>query len=197
AFAGTPDTISGRLSGRIDLAGEGMEAGAVGRTTRGTVRVDIADGIVRRLGLLRAVVVATAMRANASPTSAIGETDEPFSNLGATLTVENGVARTSDLTFESDDVSLTAQGSVELDGDPITLTGRIQLSEQLTKEGGTDLARYTQEQGRVTLPVAITGSADGLSVSIGVGEMMQRAIRNRATEETQRAIQRGLGGLFR
>jgi len=197
AFAGAPDTISGRLSGRIDLTGEGMEAGAVGRTTRGTVRVDIADGIVKRLGLVRAVVIATAMRANTNATAAIGETDEPFSRLGTTLTVENGVARTNDLLFESDDLSLTAQGAIELDGDPVTLTGRIQLSEQLTKEGGTDLARYTQEQGRVTVPVAITGSADGLSVRIGVGEMMQRALRNRATEEAERAIQRGLGGLFR
>lgn len=50
AFAGSPDTISGRLSGRIDLKGRGVEAGSVARTTAGTVRVDVADGIVRTWG---------------------------------------------------------------------------------------------------------------------------------------------------
>jgi uncharacterized protein involved in outer membrane biogenesis len=197
AFAGSPDTLSGRLSGRIDLTGRGLEAGTVGQTTRGTVRLDIVDGIVKRLGLVRAVVIATAMRAETGTPSDMGSADEPFSDLGATLTVENGVARTGDLRFESEDLSVTAQGAIGLDGNPITLTGRMQLSEQLTKEGGTDLARYTQEQGRVTLPVTISGSADNLSVRVDVGEMMQRAIRNRATEEAQKAIERNLGGLLR
>lgn len=111
--------------------------------------------------------------------------------------MDKGIARTGDLRFESEDITVTAQGAMGLNGDSVTLTGRVQLSEQLTREGGTDLARYTQEQGRVTLPVTITGSAQGLSVRIDVSEMMQRAMRNRAEEEVKRAIQRGLGGILR
>jgi len=190
AFAGQPDALSGRMSGRIDLRGRGMDAASVAETTRGTVRVDVVDGIVKNLGLVRAIVIATAMRADTGTPVNRGAADEPFRNLGATLTVENGTARTGDLRFESDDLSVTAQGAIALDGDPITLTGRVQLSEQLTREGGTDLARYTQEQGRVTLPVTITGSAAGFSVRVDVGEMMQRAIRNRAEEEVKRTIER-------
>ncbi len=197
AFAGSPGVVSGRLASRIDLRGAGFEAGRVAQTTRGTIRADIADGVVSNLGLVRAIVIATANRAESSASSGTGSTDEPFSRLGATLTVENGVARTDDLHFESDDLSVDAQGAIALDGDPITLTGRVRLSEQLTKEGGTDLARYTQEQGRVTLPVTITGSAGGLSVRVDVGEMMQRAIRNRAEEEAKRAIERNLRGILR
>lgn len=192
AFAGAPGAISGRLTGHLELSGRGLDAAAVNETARGTVRLNIADGVVKGLGLVRAVVLATSMRADGG--TAIGaagtRVDEPFSSLAATLAIGGGLAQTKDLRLESKDLLVTAQGAIGLDGDPVNLTGRLQLSEQLTREGGTDLARYTQERGRVTLPVTIGGSAGNLSVRLALGEMMQRAIRNRANEETQRAIDR-------
>jgi uncharacterized protein involved in outer membrane biogenesis len=190
AFAGSPGTISGQLSGRLDLTGRGTNAAAVAESTRGTVRLSAVDGVVQRLGLLRAIVLATAMRAEPAASPSTGSTDEPFRTLDATLTVENGLARTGDLRFESENLTMTAQGAIGVDGDPIALTGRVQLSEALTRQGGTDLARYTQEQGRVTLPVTISGSAGALAVRIDVGNILQRAIRNRAEEEAKRAIER-------
>lgn len=56
--------------------------------------------------------------------------------------------------------------------------------------------RYTQEEGRVTLPATITGSADAPSVRIDVADMARRAVRNRANEEAQKLLKKGLGSLF-
>src|SRR5438093_12595189 len=40
-FAGSPNTITGRLTGKVDLAGRGMAADAAGKSAHGTVRADI------------------------------------------------------------------------------------------------------------------------------------------------------------
>jgi uncharacterized protein involved in outer membrane biogenesis len=198
AFAGTPGVATGRLSGKIDLAGAGADAASAIKTVRGTARIDVVDGIVKKLGLVRNVVIATSMKEGATKQAMSGgSTDEPFTRLGATLRMANGVATTDDLRFESKDLLLTAAGNVRLDASSVNLAGRVQLSDELTKQAGSDLARYTAEQGRVTLPATITGPADNLSVKIDVTDMAKRAITNRATEEAEKQLKKGLGGLLR
>jgi uncharacterized protein involved in outer membrane biogenesis len=196
-FAGRPDSITGRLSGRIDLTGRGADATAAIQSARGTARVDITDGIIKSLGLVRTVIVATSMRADAG-SSARGESrDERFSRLGATLAIANGLASSDDVMMQSENFRLRAGGTLRLDGSAVNLRGQVQLSDELSKQAGRDLVRYTQEEGRVTLPAAITGSAGNLQVRVDVADIMKRAIRNRANEEVKKAIKRGLGDLFR
>jgi uncharacterized protein involved in outer membrane biogenesis len=196
AFAGNPGTITGRLSGKLNLSGRGTEASSVMNATRGTVRVDIVDGVIKNLGLIRSVVVATSGRADAAGAGGRAR-DEPFTKLGATLTVSGGSASTQDLRFESKDLQLAAAGAFRLDGSRIDLTGHVQLSDELSKQAGRDLVRYTQEQGRVTLQATITGSADAPHVQIDIANVAKRALTNRANEEAQKALKKGLRGLFK
>jgi uncharacterized protein involved in outer membrane biogenesis len=196
AFAGSPGTISGRLSGTINLAGRGADLSTAIKTARGAVRVQVIDGVVKHLGLVRSIVIATSMRADAAPQAA-ESTDERFTRLTSTLNVSNGTASTEDLRFESADVLLTAGGRLRLDGSDMSLAGKVQLSDALTAQAGRDLVRYTQEQGRVTLPVTIAGPAAAPRVRVDVADAAKRAIRNRAEEELKGAIERGLGGLIR
>ena len=86
---------------------------------------------------------------------------------------------------------------MKLDGTAINLQGQVQLSDELSKQAGSDLVRYTQDQGKVTLPATITGSADSPQVRIDVGSMARRAVTNKANEEAQKAITKGLGGFFK
>lgn len=196
AFAGSPGTITGRLSGRLNLTGRGTAASSVMAAARGTARVDVVDGVVKNLGLVRRVVVATSGRADASSADA-GTRDERFTKLGATLAIAGGSARTDDLRFESKDLLLAAAGTVRLDGSAINLAGQVQLSDELSKQAGRDLIRYTQEGGRVTLPVTIAGSADAPQVRIDTAGMARRAVTNRANEEAKKALKKGLSGLFK
>jgi uncharacterized protein involved in outer membrane biogenesis len=196
AFAGSPNTVTGRLSGTVDLAGRGMDAPAVLKTARGSARVDITDGTVKNLGLIQTVVVATSGRADASGKMGGGSRDEPFTRMGATLSIAGGSASTQDLKFESKDIMLSAAGGLKLDGSALNFQGQVQLSDELSKQAGRDLVRYTQDQGRVTLPATITGSADDPQIRIDVASMAKRAITNRATEEAQKAIKKSLGGFL-
>jgi uncharacterized protein involved in outer membrane biogenesis len=194
AFAGTPGVVTGTLSGKIDLTGSGADAATAIKTARGTARLDVVDGIVKKLGLVRNVVIATSMREGATKQALSGgSTDDSFTRLGATMRIANGSASTEDVRFESKDLFLTAAGNVRLDGSAVELAGKVQLSEELSKQAGSDLARYTAEQGRVTLPATITGPADNLSVKIDVADMAKRAITN----EVQKQLKSSLGGLHR
>lgn len=197
-FAGSPNTITGRMSGSVDVAGRGMDATAVSRSARGAMRVAITDGIVKNLGLIQAVVVATSMRTGPldSLKGSTKSRDEPFSRLGGTMTIGGGEATTRDLRLESKDVDLLVTGSVRLDGSAVDLKGVARLSDALSQQAGRDLVRYTQEEGRVTLPATISGSAANPQVRIDVADVATRAVRNRATEEAQKAVKKGLSRMF-
>jgi uncharacterized protein involved in outer membrane biogenesis len=195
-FAGSADTITGRLSGKVDLSGSGTDATSVLRSGKGTARVDITNGVVKRLGLVRTVITATSGRSGAPAASGGVSSDEPFARLGATLAVANGSATTTDLRFESNDLLLAAAGTMAMDGSAMNLVGQLQLSDKLSQQAGRDLVRYTQEQGRATLPVTVTGSAENPQVSIDLESVARRAVTNRATEEAQKAVKKGLGQLF-
>lgn len=196
-FAGSPDTITGRLSGKLSLSGRGIDAASALNSARGTARVDITKGTVKNLGLVRTVVTSASGRSGAPTKSASGPRDESFERLGATLVVANGSASTQDLRFESPDVLLAATGGLRLDGSAINLAGQVQLSDELSQQAGRDLVRYTQEQGRVTLPATITGSADNPQVRIDVAKLATRAITNKATEEAGKALKKNLDSLFK
>jgi uncharacterized protein involved in outer membrane biogenesis len=195
AFVGQSDMMTGRLSGDMDVTGSGLDADAVIRTSAGTVRANVTQGTVKGLGLVRAAVTALSGRADAV-TATPNTGAEPFSRLGGTLALGGGLARTSDLRFESNDVLLSAAGVIALDGSRIELAGPLQLSDALTAQAGRDLVRYTRVDGRVTLPARVSGSAAALEVGIDTAALLKRAITNRATEEAGDAIRRGLGGLL-
>jgi uncharacterized protein involved in outer membrane biogenesis len=205
AFAGSPGTITGTLSGTLDLDGEGLQMEQALRTAHGRSRIDITDGTIAGLHLVRTIVTATSGRGGllASAGAAVVAQNTPggekFSRLGASLQLANGVLETTEVSMVSNDVELSAAGTVRLSSMAADLAGRAQLSAALSQQAGTDLYRYTQEGGRVTLPVTVTGPIRDLAVRVDVGDVAKRAIRNKAAEEAQKLLERklpGLGGLF-
>jgi uncharacterized protein involved in outer membrane biogenesis len=206
AFAGSPNTITGKLGGTLGLQGEGLQMEQALRTARGRARIDITDGTIAGLQLVRTIVTATSGRGGVQNSAGAAVTThgtpgaERFSRFGATLRLANGVIETDDVAMASTDVDLSAAGSLRLAGMTADLAGRAQLSEALSRQAGTDLYRYTQEGGRVTLPVTVTGPIERLSVRVDVGDVALRAMRNRAIEEARKAIERkipGFGDLFK
>jgi uncharacterized protein involved in outer membrane biogenesis len=200
-FAASPDTITGSLAGTVALEGAGLDMERALRTARGTARIDVTDGTIAGLSLVRTAVTSLSGRGGMATSAAAGMQaresgggSERFSRLGATLALGGGVMRTSDLAMTSPDVDLTGTATLNIAAMTLDMRGRLRLSEALSKQGGTDLYRYTQEGGRVTLPVTVTGPLGNLSASVDLGAAATRAIRNKATEEINRAIKRNLPG---
>jgi uncharacterized protein involved in outer membrane biogenesis len=204
AFAESPNTITGTLAGTVALDGTGLEMERALRTSRGTARVDITNGSIAGLALVRSTVLATSGRGGyvasaetAAASRASNGEAERFSRLGATLSLADGVIRTNDFAMTSSDVDLRAAGAVAIANMTAKLQGEVQLSEDLSKKSGTDLYRYAAEDGRITLPVTVSGPLANLAVRIDLAQAASRALRNRATEEINKAIERNLPGGIR
>jgi type II secretion system protein N len=199
AFAGAPGTATGTLSGKVDLTGRGTDAARAMKTVKGSVRLDVTQGVVRNLGLVRSVGAATALSLEGLQRAAAGITDvdEPFTHLGATITVSDGLATTDDLQFDAADLSMTVSGTARLEGGVLNMRAQLQLSEALSREVHQKMLRLSQQEGRVTLPATITGTFADPSVKVDGGAITRRAIVNTATDEAPKLIRKGLGGLIR
>ena len=129
-------------------------------------------------------------RADSQARARTEQGSEAFSRLGLTAAVASGVATTNDVRFESPDVLLAAGGQVRLTDATVRLAGDVQLSETLSKQAGQDLYRFTQKDGRVTLPATVSGPISDLQVTIDMAAATKRALGNKANEELKKALGR-------
>ncbi|MEQ1910425.1 MAG: AsmA-like C-terminal region-containing protein, partial [Vicinamibacterales bacterium] len=196
AFAGNPGVVTGRLAATIDLVGTGIDAATALKTARGSALVSITNGVVQNLALVKSAVAATSLNPQAVIASSQGDRDEPFSEMGATLAIASGTASTQDLRFVSKDILLNAGGGLRLDGTAVTLQGALQMSEELSKQANGTVVRVTQQDGRITLPATVRGTAGKYSIEIDTAGMAKRALTNEAKAQSQQAITRGIGRLL-
>ncbi len=197
AFGGHGDLISGTLSGHVDLIGRGPTAATALKTARGTAQIEVVNGVVRNLGLVRGVGNAASLSLEGLQRAAAGvsDVDERFSRFGATVTVSDGVATTQNLQFDAPDLQMTATGTVKLDASAVNLRGQLQLSESLSQQVPSRMLRLSKDQGRVVLPATITGPAADPIVQIDNGDIARRALVNTATAPAK--APRAIGRIFR
>ena len=103
---------------------------------------------------------------------------------------------TPDLHFVSNDVRLDAGGALRLDGSAVNLQGAVQLSEALTKQANGTLARFTEENGRITLPIMIRGTVQKYSMQIDSASVAKRAVVNEVGSQAADAVRKGVGKLL-
>ena len=196
AFVDSPGVITGKLAGTVDVSGTGLDAVAAMKTARGRAEITVTNGTVKNLALVRAAVAATALDPQAAQKAAQEERDEAFTELGGSLAIFAGTASTPDLHFVSKDIRLDAGGALKLDGSALTLQGQVALSEELTKQANGTLARFTEQDGRITLPITIRGSVAKYSLQIDSASVARRAVTNEVKAQAGAAAKKGIGRLF-
>ena len=88
SFAGSPNTMTGRLKGSLVVSGRGSSGDTVVRTARGNAHLDVSEGTLAGLDLVRAIVVATSGRSDSPGLKSLQDRSgaEPFSRLGGSFT---------------------------------------------------------------------------------------------------------------
>lgn len=198
AYAGSPGLVTGRMSADIDLVGHGIDAATAMKTARGAARLTVVNGTVKNLALVRSAVAATSLNPQAVISAAQGQpVDEPFTEMGGSLSIAAGTASTPDLHFISKDIRLDAGGALKLDGSGVTLQGIVQLSEELSKQANPAIVRALQDNGKITVPAIVRGTAQKYQIEIDTTALARRALTNEAKTQATDAVKRGLGGLLR
>ena len=173
AFGGSPDTITGTLSGEGTFSAQGDDMAAVLASANGRGSASIVDGTIKRLNLVRTVVL---FFGRPAPETAAA-TDQ-FERIDASFSLANQILRADTFSMHSRDADL--RGSVTLNLETRALDGTIDmiLSEELSAQAGTDLARYTQEGNRVVLPASVGGTLEQPRITINAAAALKRGITN-------------------
>lgn len=197
AFTGNPGLMTGRLNGQVDLEGAGLDAAAAMKTARGTGSVAITNGVVKNLALVKSAVAATSLDPQAVIAASQGPHDEPFSELGASLSIAGGTASTPDLHFISPDIRLDAGGALRLDGSAVNLVGTLQLSQALTSQANATFVRVAAQDGRISLPITVRGNTTKYALEIDTASVARRAATNEVKARADQAVKSGIGRLLR
>lgn len=177
-------SMTGTLAGTLSMSGRGSTANDVLRTSTGTARIGVTDGVIPRLELVRTIVLAFGKPSGIPPAGS----GSAFSHLGGTFTLAGQVLRSDDFTLTSRDFDLAGRVTLGVPSGVVNLHANVVLSRELTEQAGTDLRRYAQEDGRVVVPVTITGTVAAPSVGVDVAGVLNRAIQNE--------LKRRVKGLF-
>lgn len=184
AFGGVEGGISGTLSGNGRFTGRGADMSAVLRAASGKGTATIANGTIRGLNLVRAVILFFGRPdADAPPSSG-----ERFTRIAAPFSLARQVLSSEALTLESPDVDVLASGTLAIATKALDARATLILSESLSAQAGTDLGRFTREENRIVLPAAIGGTLGRPRVTIDAAAAVERGLRNE--------MQRRLKGLL-
>jgi uncharacterized protein involved in outer membrane biogenesis len=188
AFGGSPDTISGTLTGAGTFSGDGADVAAVLAGARGMGTMSIASGEIRRLNLVRTVVVFFGKPAENAPAAS-----DKFDRIDATYSLARQVFRADAFSMHSPDVDIVGSGTLTLGNEALDGALDLSLSEALSAQAGTDLRRYTREGNRIVLPARIGGTLSSPRLSIYAAAALKRGLRN----EVERRLKGILGGFSR
>ena len=172
-FGNAKDTITGTLSGAGTFSGSGRDFAAVLAGARGNGTARIANGTMRRLGLVRTIVVFFGKPAADAP----GASDA-FESIDLQFALQNQVFRAEALSLHSRDVDLVGSGTLATATKALGGKFDISLSEALSTQAGNDLQRFTREGNRVVLPANLAGTLENPRVTIDAAAAMKRGLRN-------------------
>jgi hypothetical protein len=183
-FAGQPGSVTGTLNADVSVTGRGTDPSPALASARGQGSAVISNGAIKGLQLVRPIVLAFGKPDAAQPT----EGGERFSRLSATYNLAGGVVSLGALSFESRDVELDGAGTLRVANRALDVRANARLSKELTAQAGRDLIRYTADDGRVTVPVTITGSIEAPQVGVNLAGVAQRAVTNELKRRAGDAI---------
>ena len=189
------DTVTGRLGARFSLrAPAGASLPALVGSARGSVDMEIRDGRMPGIGVIRQVVIRYANRHE--PVVPASGTDA-FSLLKASLTLQAGTAVIDALEMSAEDFDLTGSGTLGLSSGRLSLAVDVILSEALSRQAGRDLYRYARRDNRVVLPAIVGGTLSKPTASLDIGKTAGRALQNRIEDEVKSILDRALKGMKR
>jgi len=177
AFGGSPDTITGTLDGDGTFSAQGADMSSALASANGKGSASIVNGTIKRLDLVRTVVLFFGR-----PAPETAAASDQFERIDTTFSLANQVFRADTFSMHSRDADLGGAVTLTLESGALDGTVDLKLSEELSAQAGTDLARFTREQNRVVLPAKLGGTLEQPRITINAVAALRRGIQNELGE---------------
>jgi len=189
AMATTQVSISGTAGADIGVQGRGWSMSDLTKSLEGTGHVAVKDGKIEGVNLLQEAIsilkVAGISLDNAKVTV--------FSAIETDLAIKQGAVQVQRLSIDSHDFQATGGGTIGFD-QTLNLTVNLNLSQDLSRKiaGSSPAANLAMKEGRLSLPLVITGTAQAPSYGLDM-----KGLTGRIQEQAQKKAEEAVGGLLK
>ena len=159
------------------------------KALEGSSHVAVKDGKVEGVNLLEEAVsilnVAGLSLGNAKATV--------FSTIQTDLAIKQGIIMVQRLLMDSHDFQATGGGTIGFD-QKLNLTMNLNVSQDLSQKiaGLSPVAKLAMKEGRLSLPLTITGTAQAPTYGLDMKKMT-----GKVQEQVQKKAEEALGGLLK
>jgi AsmA protein len=193
--------LTGRGEVHADIRMTGMSEQEIRRSLSGTSRFAFRDGALQGVNIaqiIRDASSALGLGSSKFDTGTPGQTD--FSELGASLTMNNGVIRNDDLHAKSPLLRIEGRGQVDLPKDAIDYRLMTELVGSLAGQGG----KGRDELAGIPIPVRIRGSLADPSYEPDLEDLLRARAqaeidkrKDEVQEKAEKEIRKSLDGVFK
>jgi hypothetical protein len=120
-----------------------------------------------------------------------GASSDHFDRIDAAFGLVRQVIVARALSLRSPDLDVVGQGTLTVPTKAMEGRFDLSLSEALSRQAGTDFARFTREGNRIVLPAIVSGTLSAPHVNIDAGAAIGRGLH----DEVQQRLKNILGDL--
>lgn len=196
----------GRIYMDIDAQGQGLTEESIRRSLSGSGFLEVRDGKVRNLNLLRLVLdklsfvpdLARKLEESLPPKyqDRIARNETPLEKVSAGIKLQNAVLVAEEVILSSEDVLLTAKGRLDLDQN-LTLEADFYIPEELSShmtKGVEELSYLLDEEKRIHVPFKpYQGKLADFRIYPDVKDVGRMIFENKGKEELKKAILKAIG----
>lgn len=190
ALTAAGGALEGTGSATLSLEGR-ADAPSIAKALEGRASIEIRDGSIKSVGLLRQVASALEKAGGRG----IGRDETPFETMAASFALKDGLAQTDDLRVRSADLDVDGRGAIDLAG-PLRLDVRTAFSPEssaLLVARTPQLKIRVGDDGRLTIPMKLRGTIESPRVEIDVDKLLEEGLRDQLREKKQGLLKRLLG----
>lgn len=182
-------SISGTAGADLALQGRGFSMPDLTKALEGTSHVAVKDGKIEGVNLLQEAIsilkVAGISLDNANATA--------FSTIETDLAIKQGIINVQRLLMDSHDFQATGGGTIGFD-QTLNLTVNLNLSQGLSQKiaGASPVAKLAMKEGRLSLPLIITGTAQAPSYGLDM-----KGMTGKAQEQVKKKVEEAVGGVLK
>jgi AsmA protein len=177
------DVLEGTGRVAIDVHTGGRDVGEFKSRLDGTASLQLRDGAIKGANLAQTVREARSALAQRKDTQQAGVKTEQtdFSELSASFTVADGVARSNDLDVKSPFLRIGGDGSIDIARSSIDYTLRATVASTSKGQGGAELEALRG----LTIPVRLTGPLDAVQWKIVWSALAVAALKSELGTQVQ------------